>query len=76
LEHFSRLAASRTFWTAGTNRPINMAMMAMTTNNSIKVNPRRMGTTLQLIFVSLEMSVAYEDLAKSNGHAANDHPSV
>ena len=27
-------------------------------------------------FVSLEMSVAYEDLAKSNVHAANDHPSV
>src|SRR5438552_5373506 len=39
--HWARAAASRTFWTAGTNRPIKMAMMAMTTNNSIRVNPLR-----------------------------------
>src|SRR5690349_5201834 len=36
-----RAAASRTFWTAGSNNPIRMAMMAMTTNNSISVNARR-----------------------------------
>src|SRR5438132_1484278 len=36
-----RLAASRTFWTAGSKRPIRMAMMAMTTNSSMRVNPRR-----------------------------------
>jgi hypothetical protein len=36
-----RAAASRTFWTAGRRRPIRMAMMAMTTNNSISVNPDR-----------------------------------
>src|SRR5438128_9190482 len=41
LMHFVRLAASRTFWTAGTSRPIKMAMMAMTTSNSIRVKPDR-----------------------------------
>jgi hypothetical protein len=39
--HFIRLAASRTFWTAGKRRPIRMAMMAMTTSNSISVKPRQ-----------------------------------
>src|SRR5262249_7538457 len=41
LVHFMRLAASRTFCTAGSNRPIRMAMIAITTNNSIKVKARR-----------------------------------
>src|SRR5262245_52287078 len=36
-----RLAASRTFCTAGTKRPIKMAMMAITTNSSIRVKARR-----------------------------------
>src|SRR5436305_1778311 len=36
-----RAAASRTFCTAGRSRPISTAMMAMTTSNSISVNPRR-----------------------------------
>src|SRR5258707_2580255 len=36
-----RLAASRTFCTAGTSRPIRMAMMAMTTRSSIRVNALR-----------------------------------
>src|SRR5439155_21602551 len=36
-----RPAASRTFWTAGNNRPIKMAMMAMTTNSSIRVKAKR-----------------------------------
>src|SRR5262250_1846296 len=36
-----RAAASRTFWTAGSSRPIRMAMMAMTTRSSISVNPGR-----------------------------------
>ena len=35
----SRAAASRTFWTAGSSRPIRMAMMAITTSNSISVKP-------------------------------------
>ena len=34
-------AASRTFWTAGSSRPIRIAMMAMTTSSSIRVNPNR-----------------------------------
>src|SRR5262245_44735457 len=41
LEHFMRAAASRTFWTAGSSRPIRMAMMAMTTSSSISVNASR-----------------------------------
>jgi hypothetical protein len=39
--HFARLAASRTFWTAGRSSPIRTAMIAITTNSSINVNPRR-----------------------------------
>src|SRR5262245_21407861 len=34
-----RAAASRTFWTAGSKRPMRMAMMAMTTSSSISVKP-------------------------------------
>src|SRR5262249_19742016 len=40
LAHLIRPAASRTFCTAGSNRPIRMAMMAMTTNSSIRVKAR------------------------------------
>src|SRR4051794_12622173 len=41
LPHFIRAAASRTFWTAGSSRPMRIAMIAMTTNSSISVNARR-----------------------------------
>src|SRR5262249_13425960 len=34
-------AASRIFCTAGSSRPIRMAMIAITTNSSIRVKPRR-----------------------------------
>src|SRR5437763_1132077 len=40
LLHWLRAAASRTFWTAGSSRPIRMAMIAITTSSSISVNPR------------------------------------
>jgi hypothetical protein len=36
-----RLAASRTFCTAGTSSPISTAMMAITTKSSMSVKPRR-----------------------------------
>src|SRR5260370_12295831 len=39
-----RLAACRIFCTAGINRPMRMPMMAITTNNSTKVNPARWPT--------------------------------
>src|SRR5262249_56950417 len=39
--HLTRLAASRTFWTAGSNSAIKTPIMAITTNSSIRVNPRR-----------------------------------
>jgi len=38
-----RLAASRTFCTAGKSKPTSTPMMAMTTNSSISVKPRRRG---------------------------------
>src|SRR5262249_45596637 len=37
--HVVRLALSRTCCTAGTSRPIRMAMMAITTSSSISVKP-------------------------------------
>jgi hypothetical protein len=37
-----RAAASRTFCTAGNKSPTRTAIMAITTNNSIKVNPDRL----------------------------------
>jgi hypothetical protein len=37
-----RLAASRTFCTAGKSKPIRIAMMAITTSSSISVKPRRL----------------------------------
>src|SRR4029079_3819545 len=36
-----RAAASRTFWTAGSSRPIRTAMIAITTSSSMSVNPER-----------------------------------
>src|SRR5947209_14571379 len=41
LVQLMRLAASRTSWTTGSNKPIRTAMMAMTTSNSIRVNADR-----------------------------------
>src|SRR5262245_5810625 len=41
LLHFIRAAASRTFCTAGSRRPIRIAIMAMTTSSSMSVNPAR-----------------------------------
>src|ERR1051325_10222399 len=42
--HCVRAAASRTFCTAGTSKAMRMAMMAMTTSNSINVKADRFGT--------------------------------
>jgi hypothetical protein len=39
LLQLNLLAASLTFCTAGSNSPIKIAMIAITTNNSIKVKP-------------------------------------
>ncbi len=38
--HCIRRAASRAACTAGSNKAINTPMIAITTNNSISVNPR------------------------------------
>src|SRR3954468_1400759 len=42
LTHWDRRAASRAACTAGSSRAIRTAMMAITTSNSIRVNPRRL----------------------------------
>ena len=42
LEHEILLAADRTFWTAGKSKPIRIAMMAITTSNSIRVKALRL----------------------------------
>ena len=39
--HWARAAASRTFWTAGSSKPMRVAMMAMTTRSSISVKARK-----------------------------------
>src|SRR5205085_11054497 len=63
LEHFIRAAASRTFWTAGSSSPIRIAMIAITTNNSIRVKPdlraSRMVALLRIV-VSGEYPCALE----------------
>src|SRR5947209_3275288 len=41
LMHWARRAASRAAWTAGNSKAINTAMIAMTTSNSMSVNPLR-----------------------------------
>ena len=41
LTHWARRAASRAACTAGSNRAISTAMIAMTTRSSISVKPRR-----------------------------------
>src|SRR6266567_2901308 len=49
LAHWVRLAASRTFCTAGSKSAINTPMIAITTSNSIRVNPNR--SRLQAFFI-------------------------
>src|SRR5262245_29715931 len=41
--HFMRFAASRIFCTAGSSNPIRIAMIAITTSSSIRVNAGRRG---------------------------------
>src|SRR5438552_1145739 len=49
-----RAAASRTFCTAGRSRPIKMAMIAITTSNSISVKPAfRLVWTILMIAISV-----------------------
>src|SRR5689334_11200258 len=48
LVQLVRWAASRTFWTAGSSRPMSTAMIAMTTSNSISVNADRANRGLDM----------------------------
>src|SRR3954462_9456192 len=49
LVQLMRLAASRTFWTAGSKRPMRMAMIAITTSSSISVNATRFRLMIKLL---------------------------
>src|SRR5258708_35780316 len=49
LAHLMRAAAARTFCTAGSSRPIRMAMIAMTTNSSMSVNADRLREWLRFM---------------------------
>src|SRR5262245_25177058 len=59
LEHWMRAAASRTFCTAGSSRPMRTAMMAMTTSSSISVNAERR----EALMVSLRVIGHTTDIA-------------
>src|SRR5438874_1093415 len=48
-----RFAASRTFCTAGNNKPISTAMIAITTSSSMRVKPLRARETCLLMRVLL-----------------------
>src|SRR2546421_7082533 len=66
--HLVRLAASRTFCTAGSKRPIRTAMMAMTTSNSISVNAeRRRARTTRHLMVALLREAGRRDGPTSQG---------
>src|SRR5262245_37770788 len=60
-----RLAASRTFCTAGRSSPIRIAMIAITTKISISVNPRR-----GVVFMSMNMAAT---CCNGRGAAAGRH---
>jgi len=53
LAHWARAAASRTFCTAGSSRPIRIAMIAMTTRSSISVNADRPGRGVRVMGTNL-----------------------
>ena len=55
LEHCIRRAASRAACTAGSSKAIRMPMIAMTTSNSTKVNPRVLFHRL-IPFLSVRMA--------------------
>src|SRR5215211_297709 len=56
LAHLMRAAACRTFWTAGTSRPMRMAMMAITTSSSISVKAPRPGNLIRMADLSFRES--------------------
>src|SRR5262249_47010619 len=61
-----RAAASRTFCTAGTSRAIKMAMMAITTNNSMSVKARTFFQNKARIFC-LSLKVPTFPLCRDSG---------
>src|SRR5437867_3294524 len=71
LEHLIRLAASRTFCTAGKSRPIRTAIMAMTTNSSISVKAVRscLGKWVMAVATPLHscQACAWQSVAKTPG---------
>src|SRR5438132_7858403 len=66
LAHLMRLAASRACWTAGSSRPTSTAMMAITTNSSISVNPDRRRD--RIMMPSFPQQTGMATRAKRLGH--------
>ena len=50
-----REAAARSFWTAGSNRPMRTAIMAITTSSSISVNAADWFLALDIILFFLQI---------------------
>src|SRR4029077_4268717 len=71
LEHFMRAAASRTFCTAGSNNPIRIAMIAITTNNSISVKAPRARLRVGLMGRGVHMRGASKIGASKNRDVRN-----
>src|SRR5437763_1539680 len=64
FRHCVIAAASRTFWTAGTRSAIKMAMIAMTTSNSISVNADRLRG--EIVFTSVSPKKSNGKIDESN----------
>src|SRR5262249_53151716 len=78
-----RAADSRTFCTAGSKRPIRIAMIAMTTSNSISVNAERLrgqvghiGTSRKNMRTTSEGTVVKNGWQQSRSHRNGSYPVV
>src|SRR4051812_2994655 len=67
LEQDLRAAASRTFWTAGSSRPMSTAMIAITTSSSISVKPDRRDGRVMTWTPPLEGQQSSSNLPNFNG---------
>src|SRR5690242_13988224 len=64
-----RAAASLTFCTAGSSRPMRMAMMAITTNSSIKVKPDLFPLVRERPLAGDMAYLSYQDIERTTWNA-------
>src|SRR5947209_3335693 len=72
--HLIRDAASRTFWTAGRSKPIKMAIMAITTSNSISVKPSRRRSAFVHFFITAHLPAPPEGGLEDRRQNQNNVP--